>query len=56
MKAYRGRRVVASLILNLGTRWRWAVNFPRAGLDVLEKINISYPSLDSNPWSSEPLA
>jgi hypothetical protein len=27
MKAYRGSRGTAPLILNLGTRWRWVVNF-----------------------------
>jgi len=27
MKAYRGRRIIAPLILDLGTWWRWVVNF-----------------------------
>jgi hypothetical protein len=27
MKAYMGRRVTTPLILNLGTRWMWVVNF-----------------------------
>jgi hypothetical protein len=27
MKAYRRRRVIAPVIVNLGTRWRWVVNF-----------------------------
>jgi hypothetical protein len=27
VKAYRGTRGIAPLILNLGTRWRWVVNF-----------------------------
>jgi hypothetical protein len=27
MKTYRGRRGTAPLVLNIGTRWRWVVNF-----------------------------
>jgi hypothetical protein len=27
IKAYMGRRDTAPLILNIGTRWRWVVNF-----------------------------
>jgi hypothetical protein len=27
MKAHRGSRGIAPLILNLGTKWRWEVNF-----------------------------
>jgi len=27
LKAHRGSRGVAAVILNLGTRWRWVINF-----------------------------
>ena len=37
MKAYRGRRSIAALILNLGTRWRRVFNFTPRPLYVGER-------------------
>ena len=69
-KAYRGSRGAAPLILNLGTRWRWAVNFTsrpiyarvrtggwmglRAGLGVLDKRKTACPCQESKPELSSP--
>jgi hypothetical protein len=67
-KAYGGSRGVAPLILTLGTRRRWVVNFIsrpiyarvstggwmglRAGLGVLDKLKNSLPCQESNPEPS----
>jgi hypothetical protein len=40
MKAYRGSKGVASLFLNLGTRWRWVVNFAHQLLSSLGKRTV----------------
>ena len=42
MKAYRGSRGVAPLILNLGTRWcKWSALHASASLDILRREKIS---------------
>jgi hypothetical protein len=55
MKIYRGNASIAPLILTLGTRWRWVVNFTPRPLYHLESAPIPieqepgwapYPSLD----------
>ena len=60
MKAYRGSRGIAPLILNLSTRWRWVVNYtplgkelrypgdwvgPRAGVDVYGEKSLVPPGI-----------
>jgi hypothetical protein len=43
MEAYRGSRDIAPLVINLGTKWRWVVNF---------KLRSFYP-LERSPVSTE---
>jgi len=38
MKAYRGNRGIAPLVLNLGARWRWVVNLTLPSLERRKKI------------------
>jgi hypothetical protein len=62
MKAYLGSGGMAPRIIDLSTRWKWAVSEkapgihwigdwvgPRAGLDAVVKRKIHIPSRDSNP-------
>jgi len=48
MKAYRGSRVIAPLIFNLGERWMWVVFVPRP----LQSREITPKAL--NRWLSGP--
>jgi len=40
VKTYRGRRGVATLILNLDTRWSWVVNFMTRPFDPWERTTV----------------
>jgi hypothetical protein len=40
MKAYRGSRGIAPLVLKLGARWRWVVNFTPRPLHDLERTPV----------------
>ena len=42
MKAYKGSRGTAPLILNLGTRWKWVINFTSHSLCPREKTAVPF--------------
>jgi len=49
MKAYRGRRGTAPLILNFGTRWKWVFNFmPRPASSLY--ADHATPALPRRTW------
>ena len=57
MKAYRGRRRIAPLILMLGTRWRWVVNLaplphPRR---LYHRVRKPVPTKSEAVWAPEPV-
>jgi hypothetical protein len=41
MKAYKGSRGTVPVILNLGTRWRWMINFSHQPLYAREGTLVS---------------
>jgi hypothetical protein len=53
MKAYRGSRGIAALILNLSIRWRPLVNFAHQPLYTWESILV--PLEEEAGWPLEPL-
>jgi hypothetical protein len=52
MKAYRRIQIVASLIPNLDTKWRWVVNFSPQPLYLRE--NTPVPTEQEAGWDTEP--
>lgn len=53
VKTYRGRRCIAPLVLKLGTRCRWAVNFMSRPLYHLESAPI--PTEQESGWAPVPV-
>jgi hypothetical protein len=50
LEAYRLRRGINTLILDLGTRWRWGISFTHRPLYPLKKTPVSFEQEDG--WAS----